>query len=255
MGSQIGAQLYTLRDFGKTPADIAKTLGRVKKLGYDAVQVSGFGPIDPGELATILKNEELVCAATHVGIDRMENETAKVIDEHHLWGCKYTAVGGFWAPNNEWSTQAWLNFAARYSAIAKKFAGSGVSIGYHNHSHELARFDGKTALAILVEKLDKSVWMEIDTYWITAGGGDPVQWINRCKGRIPCVHFKDMAVKPDRTQFMAEVGEGNLNWSEIIPACKNAGVEWYLVEQDICYRDPFESLKISLENMRGMGLK
>ena len=63
-----------------------------------------------------------------------------------------------------------------------------------------------------------------------------------------------MGIKPDRTQFMAEVGEGNLNWPAIVKSCKAAGVEWYLVEQDTCYRDPFESVAISLRNMKAMGL-
>jgi sugar phosphate isomerase/epimerase len=254
MTTQIGAQLYTLRDFTKTPADFAKTLARVKKLGYEAVQCSGHGPIEPAELARILKNEGLICAATHLGIDRMEAEPQKVIDDHKLWGCKYTAVGGFWAKDGKWSRQGWLDFAARYNAVARKFAGSALSLGYHNHSHELARFDGTTALQLLLDKLDPSIWFEIDTYWITHGGGDPIQWIGKCKGRIPCVHFKDMAIHPDRTQFMAEIGEGNLNWPGIIRACREAGVQWYLVEQDTCYRDPFDILKISLDNMKAMGL-
>ena len=253
MPSQIGAQLYTLRDFTKTPQDIAQTLSRVKKLGYDAVQVSGMGPIDAGELARMLQGEGLACAATHIPIDRMEKEASRVIEEHQLWGCKYTATGGFF-PKEQYTTQLFTDFAKRYNAIAQQYKNSPLTIGYHNHSHELSHINRKPALTVLMENFDPSIWMEIDTYWITHGGGDPVAWINKCKGRIPCVHFKDMGIKPDRTQFMAEVGEGNLNWPAIISACKSADVEWYLVEQDICYRDPFESLKISLENMKRMGL-
>jgi sugar phosphate isomerase/epimerase len=256
----IGAQLYTLRDYTKTPADIATTLRRVKKMGYDGVQCSALGPIDPKELAKILQNEGLACLATHVGIDRLEKESAKVIKEHALWGCKYTATGGFFP--REATTQTWLDFANRFNGIAKLYSGSDLAIGYHNHSHELSRpsnevGDGKTGLAIFMEKFDASIWWEIDTYWITHGGGDPAAWIRRCgqsgKGRIPCVHVKDMGIKLDRTQFMAEVGEGNLNWPEILKACKDAQVEHLLVEQDICYRDPFESLEISLKNLRAMG--
>ncbi len=254
MASQIGAELYTLREFTKTPGDIARTLSRVKKLGFDAVQVSGFGAIEPAELARMLSGEGLLCAATHIGIDRMEKEPQKVIEEHQMWGCKYTAIGGFWGVNNQWSTEAWVGFARRYNAVARRFSGSALSIGYHNHSHELAHFDDTPALSLLLAHLDPSIWMEIDTYWITHGGGDPAHWIGRCKGRIPCVHFKDMGIHPDRTQFMAEVGEGNLNWPAIIAACRDAGVEWYLVEQDVCYRDPFDSLRISLENMKRLGL-
>jgi sugar phosphate isomerase/epimerase len=250
--SQLGAQLYTLRDFTKTPADIAKTLARVKKIGYDAVQVSGFGPIDSKELAKMLKEEGLICAASHAPLDRMEKEPEKVIEDQQLWGCKYTAIGGLFL--KEIKKEDWLSFAERFNKLAKKFEGTGVRLGYHNHNHELAKFDGKSGLQMLVEKLDRSIWFEIDTYWIQAGGGDPVEWINKVSGRIPCVHFKDMGVKTTREQFMAEVGEGNLNWPSIIAACKAAGVEWYLIEQDICYRDPFDSLELSLKNLRAMGL-
>jgi len=253
MATKIGAQLYTLRDFTKTPADIARTLARVKKIGYDAVQVSGFGPIDPAELARILHNEGLVCAATHVNIDRLEKEPQKIIEEHQMWGCKLTATGGFFP--KEATTQTWIEFANRYNAIAKKFAASDLRIGYHNHSHELAHFDRKPGLAILADHFDRSIWWEIDTYWITHGGGDPAAWIAKFPGRIPAVHFKDMAIKLDRTQYMAEVGEGNLNWDRIIQTCEAGGVQWYLIEQDICYRDPFDSLEISLKNLKAMGVE
>src|SRR3954453_16263614 len=105
--TQLACQMYTLRDFTKTPADIAKTLARVKQLGYDAVQLSALGPIDPKELANILSNEGLICCATHVSPDRMRDQADQVISDHKLWGCKYTAVGGFFP--KEAKTQDWLD--------------------------------------------------------------------------------------------------------------------------------------------------
>jgi sugar phosphate isomerase/epimerase len=250
--SPFAAQLYTLRDFTKTPADIALTLKRVRRIGYESVQLSALGKIDPKELAKILQGEGLACCATHISTERMKNETQAAIDEHRLWNCAYTAVGGFFPKDPK--TQDWLNFAREYSDIARQFTGSGLSIGYHNHSHELAKFDGKTAMAILLEKCDPSIWFEIDTYWIQHGGGDPAAWIRKVAGRIPCVHLKDMGVTNAREPFMMEVGEGNLNWPEILKACKSAGVRWYIVEQDTCYRDPFDSLEISLKNLQQMGV-
>lgn len=247
-------QLYTLREYTKTPADIAKTLKRVKEIGYNAVQASAMGPIDPKEFKKILDGEGLVCCATHIKLEHMRDETQRVIDEHKLWGCELTAIGGFF-PKENVTAQTWIDFARQYNEIARKFEGSGVRIGYHNHSHELVKYDGKTALQILLEQLDPSVWMEIDTYWITHGGGDPIQWINKCASRLPAVHLKDMAISIERQQYMAEVGVGNLNWDGILAACRQANTKWYIVEQDICYRDPFESLKISLENLKAMGLK
>ncbi len=254
MPSQLAVQMYTLREFTKTPADIAQTLARVKKLGYDAVQLSALGPIDPKELAKILQSEGLICVATHGSRERFEKETQAVIDEHKLWNCSYTAIGGFW-PGENATAESWANFASEYSQLAKKFAGSGLSIGYHNHSHELVKYNGVAALDILIQKLDKSVWMEIDTYWITHGGGDPVQWIKKVAGRLPCIHLKDMAINSKTQQYMAEVGEGNLNWTDILATCKSIGVKWYIVEQDTCYRDPFESLELSLKNLQAMGMQ
>jgi sugar phosphate isomerase/epimerase len=70
---------------------------------------------------------------------------------------------------------------------------------------------------------------------------------------MPLVHLKDMVMR-GREQLMAEVGEGNLNWPAILDACRDAGVVWYIVEQDTCQRDPFDSLGISLRNLRAMGL-
>jgi sugar phosphate isomerase/epimerase len=253
MASTIAAQMYTLRDFTKTPRDIASTLARIKKIGYDAVQLSALGKIEPHELAKILIGEGLTCCATHVPLERLRDETSRVIDEHHLWNCKFTAVGGFFPKTPQPSD--WPDFANAYNAIAAKFHGSGVSIGYHNHSHELARFEGKTALQILLDHFSPNIWMEIDTYWIQHGGADPAAWIAKVAGRIPCVHLKDMAITSDQTQQMAEVGEGNLNWPAILRACREAGVKWFIIEQDICQRDPFESLAISLNNAREMDLE
>jgi len=252
MASTIAAQMYTLREFTKTPRDIASTLARVKKMGYNAVQVSAFGKIDPKELAGILKGEGLACCATHVSPERMRDESAKVIDEQHLWGCKYMAIGGFFPKNPK--AGDWLEFARGFNAIAEKFRGSGIRAGYHNHSHEFVRYDGRTALQTLLDHFSPEIWMEIDTYWIQHGGADPAAWIQRVAGRIPCVHLKDMAMGADGVAQMAEVGEGNLNWPAILAACKSAGVEWHIIEQDICQRDPFESLAISLRNAKQMGL-
>lgn len=249
----LAAQLYTLRDFTKTPADIAKTLARVKKIGYSAVQASALGPIEPKELANILKNEGLACCATHIAMDRMRDETQAVIGEHHLWGCKYTAVGGFFPKDP--TAADFHNFARDYNEVVKKFAGSSLRLGYHNHSHELAKFDGKTAMAMLFDELSPEIFFEIDTYWITHGGGDPATWIKKVAGRIPCVHLKDMGIRYPREQYMMEVGEGNLDWPGILAACKTSGVEWYIVEQDTCYRDPFDSLETSYKNLVAMGLK
>ena len=59
----------------------------------------------------------------------------------------------------------------------------------------------------------------------------------------------------EKNQLFAEIGEGNLNWDGILEACRESDVEWYIVEQDVCQRDPFESMKISFENLKAMGVE
>ena len=98
-----------------------------------------------------------------------------------------------------------------------------------------------------MEHFDNSVWIEIDTYWIAHGGGDPAAWIGQCKGRIPAVHLKDMASDEQRSDL--PVGEGTMPWPKLLQAAEEAGVEWYIAEQDNP-RDAIEDVRISLQHIR-----
>ncbi len=248
----IAAQMYTARQFCQTAEGLADSLRKVKDIGYEAVQLSGHGPISADEIKAILDEVGVKVVATHTAFDRLRDETDAVIAEHKLWGCDFVAIGGL--PQEYRNRDGYYAFAKEATEVAKKLKAGGLTFGYHNHSFELEKFDGKTALEILYSESDPQLFTsEIDTYWIQHGGGDPAKWIRDMKGRIDVIHFKDMTVIDNKPIF-AEIGEGNLNWPSIIAACQEVGVKWYVVEQDICQRDPFESLAISLKNMRSMGL-
>jgi len=250
--SVIAAQLYTVRDFTKTPADITATMKKVAKIGYRAVQLSALGPMDPKELRKVCDGEGLKVCATHIGYQQMRDEPQAVIDLHATYRCPYAGIGGL--PGEYRSAEGFARFAKEASQVARRLAEGGLRFVYHNHSFELEKFGDRTGLQILYEDSDPAAFLsEIDTYWLQHGGGSPAAWIRRLQGRAPCVHLKDMTNKGG-AQLMAEVGEGNLDWPDILAACRQAGTEWYIVEQDTCQRDPFESLAISLRNLRAMGL-
>lgn len=250
--SVIAAQLYTLREFTKTVDDIRSTFDRVRSLGYEAVQVSGMGPIEPEQLKRIADASELKIIATHIPYLRIVEEVEAVIAEHKLWGCRHVAIGGL--PPEYRNEEGFSRFAQEASAAARPLIEAGLTFSYHNHSFELERFGGKTALQTMVEESDPATFsFEIDTYWIQHGGGNPTTWLNDLKDRMHVVHLKDMAMD-GRQQLFAEVGEGNLEWDAILQACKAAHIEWYIIEQDTCLGDPFESLKKSFDNLRAMGL-
>ena len=250
---RIALQLYTFREYLRRPPEIARTLKRIKKIGYDAVQLSGLGPIDISELTRILDGEGLKACSTHIVFERLFSDLPSVIEEYRVLECTHAAIGGL--PADYRNGEGYRRFAVEGTEIGRKFAQAGLTFSYHNHAMEFQKFNGRTGMDILFGESDPAVFFaEIDTYWVQYGGGDPAYWIARMAGRIPLVHFKDMSFEEGQP-IMAEVGEGNLNWQAIVAACKNSGVQWCIVEQDKCRRDPFESVAISLQNMKEMDLE
>ena len=238
----IGLNLYSLREFTQTEGALKETLRKVKDIGYDGVQISGIKDLAPEKITEIVSASGLPIAATHISWDMFRDQLPRVIEIHRMYGCPHAAIGGL--PKEYFSLDGAAKFLRELPAVTDGLAKAGFDFSYHNHNHELAKYDGKTWLSRVFEgSAAKGLSFEIDTYWIQAGGGDPVSWIERCKGRIPLLHLKDMIVTPDREQRFAPVGDGNLEWGKILKAAGSSGVEWYLVEEDTFYdADPFEDV-------------
>ncbi len=250
----LAAQLYTVRQFTQTAPDFAASMKKVRAMGYRAVQISAIGPIPPSEVKAILDGEGLVVCNTHIGGDRLWGDLPSVIAEHQLWQCRHVAIGSMPKSYRDAGEDGFHRFAVEASEVGRKLYEAGLTFSYHNHSFEFERYGGKTGLDIIYEESDpRYLQAEIDTYWVQHGGGDPTAWVRQVAGRMPVVHLKDMVIL-NGAQTMAEVGEGNLNWPAILQACREAGVQWYAVEQDVCQRDPFESLAMSYHNLQAMGL-
>jgi sugar phosphate isomerase/epimerase len=242
---QIAAQLYTLRDFLKTPAEIAESMKKVKAIGYDAVQLSGMGPIEETEMVKILDGEGLICCATHESGANIVDDVQKVIDRLNALGCKYTAYP---YPHNSPKTEEdFLALAKSLDISGKKMKDAGQVLTYHNHAIEFERFGNRTGLEIIYDETDPAnLQGELDTYWVQHGGCDSVTWIKKLKGRLPLLHLKEFGIIENKINIL-EVGSGNLDWEGIIAAGDEAGTEWFIVEQDTCRFDAFDSLKMSLD--------
>jgi sugar phosphate isomerase/epimerase len=250
----LGAQLFTVMKYTQTIPDIAKTLEKIANIGYDGVQISAIGRVDPEKVAELVKDTGLKVAGTHFDWNRFLNDLDGIIAEHKMWNCNHAATGGL--PSSYYSLEGINQFLKELEHVTKKLASWNIDFSYHNHNHELSRCGKKSWLEILYERANpKMLKAELDVYWIQAGGGDPVFWIKKCAGREPMIHLKDMTVTSRGEQRYAEIGEGNMNWPVIIKTAKKSGVEWYLVEQDNCYdRNPFDSLTISYNNLKALGL-
>ena len=174
--SEIAAQLYTVREHLKTPADIAASLRKIRKLGFESVQVSGVGPIEPVELKKILDGEGLTCCATHEGGEMIVNRPGEVIAKLNALGCRHTAY-----PYPHSKPQTAADYTALAQALTKsgrELAAAGITLSYHNHAIEFTRLDdGRLGLEIIYAESDpKALQGEPDTYWVAAGGQDPAAW-------------------------------------------------------------------------------
>ena len=245
--SVIAVQLYTLRSLLDDPARLGGVLARLREIGYQAVEVAGLGPRVIGSFGEELRRSGLTACAAHCDLDRLTRELDRVIDECKLWGCDYVVVPSL--PKSYRSGEGFRRFAAESAELGARLAEHGLRLAYHNHAYELERFDGTTGLETLLASAAVPVLQaELDTYWLQFGGADPATWIRRYKDRVPLVHLKDMAVH-DGDPVDAEIGEGNLDWIAILGACRDAGTQWLVVEQDNPRRDPLEAVAMSYRNL------
>ncbi len=243
----IAVQLYTIRTQLQSASRLGGVLGRLREIGYRAVEVAGLGPSTISRFGEELKRAGMVACAAHVALDRLVRDLDSVVAECREWGCEYVVVPSL--PEEYRSEQGYRRFAAEAAELASRLRPSGLQLAYHNHSHELERFGQQTGLQTLFTAASPDALMaELDTYWLQYGGANPAAWIRRFKHRAPLVHLKDMAVDRGRP-VDAEIAEGNLDWVEILSACRDAGTKWLVVEQDEPRRDPMESVAISYANL------
>jgi sugar phosphate isomerase/epimerase len=90
--------------------------------------------------------------------------------------------------------------------------------------------------------------MEMDLYWMTKAGQDPIAFFNKYPGRFPLLHMKDMDNTPEKK--FTEVGNGVIDFKKILAQSKKAGVKYFFVEQDVCPGDPFDSIAKSISYIK-----
>jgi len=237
---KLAVQMFTLRNHTKTASDLAESFKKISDIGYSAVQLSAVGAmkgdkpeVDAAEARRMLDDNGLKCIATHRPWDSLMNETEKEIEFHKTIGCDYVAIGGVPKPY-EFSPDGYRKFLADARPVIEKLNNAGLQFGHHNHSKEFTRSTRKGPWLedVMIEEGGEELMLELDLYWVQHAGVNPVRVLERSKGRVPVIHLKDKEVDPEDGPVMAPIGEGNLDWEHIIPACEQAGVRWYAIEQD-----------------------
>lgn len=247
---RIGAQLYTVHELCGDEAGLDNTLARLEKIGYKQVQISAIGDIAPERIREICDAHGMNIICTHKGGADYAERMDEMIDFHKKLGCDIAGLGMDPAFMDMTTADEVRAEIAKLNDFTRKLAAAGISFCYHNHAAEFAKIDGKYIMDYMIE--EGEFGFIVDVYWLAYAAQDPAEFIRRLGKRAKVVHFKDLKIVRNEAKY-AEVGEGNLNWEEIIAACDEAGTIAAAVEQDVCPADPVDSLEISYKNLTKLG--
>lgn len=247
---QLAVQLYTLRQ--DTARDFPGTLRQVAETGIGGVEFAGYGQHTPADLRRILDDLGLVAAGCHVGLDKLEGNLDAVIQDAHTLGARHVACPSI-PEERRRDADGYRRIGELLGRLGERCRANGLQLSYHNHAFEFEQFDGRYAYDILVEAAGpERLMLQLDLGWIDHAGLDPVSYVRKYAGRVPTLHFKDMSRDP---QFLdAPVGEGRLPVPELIAAGREAGTEWFIIEQDQPRGAPIESVRRSAEYLRAQGV-
>lgn len=260
-----GLALYTLRDDMGTNA--RATLQAVADDGYKYVESADykdgkFYGMTPKEFKETLRSVGLTPISAHMGMVTMENADQLMADTKKA-GFKYFVIpvppmGMFYFDNNtrtmgmKGTAKDLANILDALGAKAKK---AGLKLLYHNHDFELKKNEEDViVLDYLLENCNrKLVNFQMDLYWVTKAGADPVSYFNRFPKRFKIWHVKDM---DDQGRF-APVSTGTIDFKRILAQKKRSGMKYYMVEQDMTFDGlkPLEAIKISHGGLKKIGFK
>jgi sugar phosphate isomerase/epimerase len=249
----IGVQLYTVRDV--LPQHPLEILQAIEAIGYRQVEIT-MSPEHP--IWNELKQTKLKPVSAHVSTDLFEGKnTAKLgaaLEEASKNGVEFI-VYPYVAPANRDGIKGMKKLAKILNEAGQQCKQAGLRLCYHNHAFEFEPIDGTTPLAVLMHETQPDrLGLELDVFWASVGGNDPVTVLKHYSSRVQLLHLKDKApelkVQYNETvpsDAFREVGHGSLDYPAILQAAATTRVEHYFVEQDKTPGDPLASLKQSYE--------
>ncbi len=245
--SQIGAQLYTVRDHIKDAAGLARAVDRIAGFGYRAVELVHSDVITDQEVAKICTSAGVTVAAAHLPAEVVLDRPEEAIHKLQTVNAK---IGVYGFPRG-------VDFGSRSSVealgeglqkSAELFKSAELTLAYHNHAVEFTRLGNDRAYDIIRSQAP-GIGYELDTYWVQFAGMSPLEWTRTLGEKLVSLHLKDFGVpnKHGEPPFMTEVGAGNLDFLPIVAEAERNGCEWFIVEQDFTPGDPFDSLERSFK--------
>jgi sugar phosphate isomerase/epimerase len=238
---KIGIQLYSVSgDFKKDNRAVIEALAG---MGYRGLEFAfTFGSLSPTELADLLKTNGMETVGFYsANLENVLDRSDDIYRYSEWLKNPYVTVG---SPG---LLKDWDSAIAKIGEAGIAVRKSGMRLLYHNHMEEINPLGKKPALSILAERTDPGlVMLELDTHFIAKAGENPLEWLEKYRGRVPVLHVKD--IKNDGS--VAEAGEGILDMHEICRKAWETGVEWLIVEFHLIdERTPMESAMLCFKNL------
>jgi sugar phosphate isomerase/epimerase len=243
----VGVQLYTVRDQAET--DLGGVLAHLNMIGYKEVETYWNVYTHPAkELRKMIVDNGLSVPSGHFNYEGLDSK----LDYAKELGVQYVVCPML--PKTMWtSADGFKTAAEQFNKWGEKVQSMGMQFGFHNHNYEFQKFGSTTGFDILTTAADpKLVCLEMDCYWITQAGQDPVAMLKKYGSRIQLLHLKDRMAGFPTTQMLGpdaehitEVGSGTIDWKTVIETAQQTGVKHFFVERDNGSTPAFESLRIS----------
>ena len=245
---RIGIELYTVRR--ELAKDLEGTLARVAQIGFREVEFSDYPAVTPSALRKLLDRLGLTAPASHVGLRSLTADWDKTLEQAAVLGQRYVVVASI--PESQRRTaDDWKRIAALFNRAGETARKHGLQFGYHNHDMEFPVLDGVVPYDLLLAETDpRLVGFELDLYWMTKAGRDPLDYFAKWPGRFPLVHIKDMDATPRK--FFTDVGKGIIDFRRVFRRAGQGGIRHYFYEQDETPGDPFVSAKASYDYLRSL---
>ena len=260
-----GLALYTVRDDMGT--DAKATLQAVSDAGYKNIEAAGYEDgkyygMTPADFKDLLKSLKLKPISTHQSAVTVDNADKMMADAKSA-GFKYFVVPippmGMFTFNEEDRTMGMTgtveDLAKILTTLGEKANKAGLKLLYHNHDFEFKKnAEGIVPIDYLLENVDpKLLNFQMDLFWVTKAGANPIAYFNKYPGRFKIWHVKDM----DEQGRFAPVGKGSIGFQNILANKELSGMKYYMVEQDMTFDGlkPLDAIKISHDGLKEIGFK
>lgn len=228
----ISIQIYSLRNL----EGLAAQLDCLAGAGFKHVELIGSQLEDAAATRAALDARGLAVSSSHLSMAMLRERLPQVLAACKTIGFNQLFMPSVPAAERDSPAAYWTALGTELAELARRCAGEGVALGYHNHHWELqTKEGGRTAMDLLLDAAEGSplTW-QVDVAWLVRGGADPLAWLKRASGRVASAHAKDLAPAGQKLDEdgWADVGTGTLDWTKLGPACRDAGAQWLVAEHD-----------------------